>query len=114
MGFTQLDTRWVKTRKPHKCYGCRREWPKGSKMFVWVCVEDNTGYTPQRTRVCVVCYDFMQIHSNDWDNELPDFVWWDEYDDEYIALEEERFIMPIVIAQVRPARSLVRERREGR
>ena len=36
----QLSVKQVTTRKPHKCFGCTREMPKGSKMTVIACVDN--------------------------------------------------------------------------
>ena len=35
-----LSSKWVKTRKPHRCFGCAREFPSSSAMLFEVCVDD--------------------------------------------------------------------------
>jgi hypothetical protein len=50
---------------------------------------------------------------NGWEWELPDPPWWAEFPVEYIACEDQ-YITQVVVSRLRPARSLVRERREGR
>lgn len=33
MSWTCIDSKKVVTRKPHKCWGCCREFPKGSELL---------------------------------------------------------------------------------
>lgn len=49
----------VITRKEHRCFGCYRKFPAGTKLLSWstlnVC--DNTGYFTEY--VCPVCHSLM-------------------------------------------------------
>ncbi|MBE3039691.1 MAG: hypothetical protein IMZ62_12885 [Chloroflexi bacterium] len=46
----------VKTRKPHKCWGCRRQYPAGATLTV--CVQADGG-TILRTYWCPVCQSII-------------------------------------------------------
>ncbi len=35
-----LEEKWVKTRKPHKCFGCQYKFPSGTRMHTSTCVAD--------------------------------------------------------------------------
>lgn len=47
----------VKTRKNHKCFGCRAIIPKGTKLEVITLVEDDI----YRIRTCEVCKEFEKL-----------------------------------------------------
>jgi len=47
-----LEYRLVKTRKPHRCWGCERRLPAGTAMFVIVTVDHGE---IGRTYVCQTC-----------------------------------------------------------
>ena len=49
----------VVTRKPHKCWGCAREFPKGSKMGVLVYAECGEIYS---TYWCDTCRAYWDKH----------------------------------------------------
>jgi len=38
-----LRQKWVKTRKPHQCYGCLREFPSGTQLHYQSVAADGTG-----------------------------------------------------------------------
>jgi hypothetical protein len=35
---------YVKTRKPHKCFGCQETIPAGVRVYHQTCVDDGTAY----------------------------------------------------------------------
>ena len=43
---------WVKTRKPHNCFGCGREFPKGTIMERQVLSTDNNILTIHLCKTC--------------------------------------------------------------
>lgn len=49
--------KYVKTRKPHHCFGCAREFPKGS-ILNREAVED--GGTVFTAYMCPECEDYLQ------------------------------------------------------
>lgn len=51
-----LTWKEVKTRKPHKCFGCAKEYPEKSKM-VYSSYAD--GGTVQSSYLCLVCVEYM-------------------------------------------------------
>ena len=56
--------KYVKTRVPHKCFGCAREFPKGS-ILNREAVED--GGTVFTAYMCSDCEDYL--HSGDYTGE---------------------------------------------
>lgn len=56
--------KYVKTRKPHKCFGCAREFPKGSILKREAVAEDGTVFTAY---MCPDCEDYLQ--SGDYSGE---------------------------------------------
>ena len=59
-----LGRKIVLTRKPHVCFGCGREFPKGTKMERSCVIEDNirTDY------LCMTCVDIS--NGMKWDDEF--------------------------------------------
>lgn len=55
-----LSTKWVKTRKPHRCFGCEREFPAGSEMRFDVCIDDGLF----NCYLCETCTEVMQELGN--------------------------------------------------
>lgn len=51
-----LTDKVVRTRKPHKCWGCLREFPKGTRM--WLNVIDEKPLTAYY--YCMTCDKLMQ------------------------------------------------------
>ena len=51
-----LSQRFVKIRKPHKCWGCTVEFPAGSRMEAVVSVDDVIFCTYW----CQQCHDYVQ------------------------------------------------------
>jgi len=49
----------VKTRKPHKCFGCCRIFPKGTTMEFSVDVDMGSAFN---SYLCNDCLDFMRKH----------------------------------------------------
>ena len=47
----------VKTRKPHRCWGCARPFPAGSELQSTTAVFDNAIAT---TYWCEVCFEYMR------------------------------------------------------
>lgn len=49
--------KYVKTRKPHKCFGCAREFPKGSILNREAVADGGTVFTAY---VCPTCEDYLK------------------------------------------------------
>lgn len=69
MSSVALKHKEVKIRKPHKCFGCRREFGIGTKMIYWTSIYDDhfcSGYS------CKTCDEIMAHESKynykDWDD----------------------------------------------
>lgn len=85
MRWTQIANKSVKTRKPHQCCGCRREFPKGATMWYTVGKwSDANGLIC--TYTCELCSEFakeyMDMHLY-IDEPLPDY--WPEANPEAYA-----------------------------
>lgn len=79
---TVIHHKYVKTRKPHTCFGCAREFPKGSILNREAVENGGSVFTAY---MCPSCEDYIQ-------NELPPF---DEFGfgdlrDSVLELEKER------------------------
>lgn len=48
--------KYVKTRKPHNCFGCAREFPKGSILNREAIADGGTVYT---CYICPDCEDYL-------------------------------------------------------
>lgn len=62
---TTLTCKVVTTRKPHRCFCCRRVFPKGTDMQYWsnVCDGDfGSGYN------CATCEELLQIAYKNFDD----------------------------------------------
>lgn len=59
-----MDIRTVRTRKPHRCFACAREIPKGAQMRVIV-VKDGGDFN--RMYWCAVCQEYWEryMHRDD-------------------------------------------------
>lgn len=47
-----LQDKKVKTRKPHKCYGCERQFPAGTKLQYYFCISYGDAMS---IYICPVC-----------------------------------------------------------
>lgn len=47
-----LRSKEVKTLKPHRCFGCSREFPKGTKMKFEVWVDEGSAYNSYLCKTC--------------------------------------------------------------
>ena len=54
--MTQLTLKTVKIRKPHKCWGCTKEYPVGTKMNYSVAVDQGEF---SYSYWCEECNDFL-------------------------------------------------------
>ena len=76
---TILQNKQVKTRKPHKCYGCQKEFPPQSQMRLITAIGDDK---PQVTYYCQHCDNYsenwtiVQLTLGDW----RFFINWWSYD----------------------------------
>jgi DNA-directed RNA polymerase subunit RPC12/RpoP len=57
---TNISQKKVQTRKPHKCFACGREFPKGTTMVSSTNVFDNRIYT---LYTCETCDTLISKHS---------------------------------------------------
>lgn len=81
------DAKIVTTRKEHKCAGCYRTFPSGTKLLKWdfLDVSDNSGYCTWY--ICPVCDKFSDTHDcADYDGTLyegfaiePDRQEWERF-----------------------------------
>ena len=79
-----LEYRLVKTRKPHRCWGCERRLPAGTAMFVIVTVDHGE---IGRTYVCQTCEAVYREVLSDYNDEPmwgelrqnDPKLWWAEY-----------------------------------
>lgn len=58
-----LEDKKVKTRKPHKCHGCREDFKAGSSMYFQKCLTDDHGFYTVYT--CESC-DSIKKYYDDW------------------------------------------------
>lgn len=72
---TVLMNKQVKTRKPHKCYGCQREFPPQSQMRLRTAIGDDK---PQVTYYCQHCDNHSKDWTiDDWESTMPgDIGYW--------------------------------------
>lgn len=54
----------VKTRKPHRCWGCCKTLPKGTLMHKETRFEDGS---PNHFYTCQPCEDWIKTNTQDWD-----------------------------------------------
>lgn len=82
-----LRSKQVKIRKPHDCWGCDQEYPKGTSMMCLVGVDDKI-YT---IYWCDVCLAFMDKYLDRFEQEegimFGELRW--GYDDVYTRFKEE-------------------------
>lgn len=79
-----LTQKFVKTRKPHTCFGCGRRYPAGSTME-FAAIAD--GGTVNNSYLCITCVDIVdQISSESGYFEYG----FGELRDDAISLESER------------------------
>ena len=50
-----LSSKWVKTRKPHKCFGCLRDFDKGTRLLRESWTDCGSAYT---SYLCSDCNDY--------------------------------------------------------
>lgn len=48
------------TKKPHKCFGCEREFPKGTEMKHQVWADDGSAYN---SYLCETCCELVSDHA---------------------------------------------------
>lgn len=85
MNWTTLEhAHAVKVRKPHRCYGCKRVWPAGSKMLTWTGIYDGP---PNRTYFCEVCMAYTARYPGAYGDEVPLFGYPNEDPDGYAEVE---------------------------
>ena len=59
---TLLSDKWVKTRKQHRCFGCAKEYPKGSCMLRVSLADDETVWSYY---ICKVCQEYVARYAID-------------------------------------------------
>lgn len=68
--YDYLRTKFVKTRKDHSCWGCKRSIPKGTNMFLAVYKYDRK---LENAYWCMVCFHILQrlaiLESDSWFSE---------------------------------------------
>lgn len=69
-----LKDKFVKTRKPHRCFGCLREMRPGSTMKYFAAVDAGEFLS---VYFCAVCDEYMSIRFNDGFAGWYDFGWYD-------------------------------------
>lgn len=72
-----IRSKWVITRKAHKCFGCGRAFPKKSRMMTWTYVEDGIS----TDHICETCeHVYMKHISPDeiYSCEIVDYENWEE------------------------------------
>ena len=52
-----LRSRWVKCSAPHRCWGCLREFGKGSRMFASSIADDGN---VSNSWICLDCMEAME------------------------------------------------------
>lgn len=72
---TILQNKQVKTRKPHKCYGCQKEFPPQSQMRLITAIGDDK---PQVAYYCQHCDNYSKNWTiDDWESTMPgDIGYW--------------------------------------
>lgn len=66
---TVLTNKQVATRKPHKCYGCQKEFPPQSQMRVLITANDGS---VNSTYYCQHCDNHSKDWTiDDWESTLP-------------------------------------------
>lgn len=59
-----ISHKYVKTRKPHNCFGCARKFPKGSILKREAVADGGVVFTAY---MCPDCEDYL--HSKDYDGD---------------------------------------------
>lgn len=74
---TVLKSKTVKTRKPHRCEGCLKEFPPGTEMTVATVVPDDGGIVSEYW--CSHCERHSRDYDHsDWDSFRPgDVGFWE-------------------------------------
>jgi hypothetical protein len=76
-----LQSKWVKIRKPHNCFGCCQNYSAGSKMHYWVGVIDEEFNYTYTCQICNIIIEnnpsefddgFLQGQISDFCNEYPE------------------------------------------
>jgi len=80
---TRLFEKWVKTRKPHNCYGCANEYPKGTYMYR---ISQLDGETVWGCYLCEVCQEYEARYVDCYDY----YGYGDLYKEDPISWEELR------------------------
>ena len=62
---TLISEKWVKTRKPHKCFGCAKEYPKGSYMSRSSVTDCGTVW---ESYLCEVCQEYAAQNIDRYDS----------------------------------------------
>jgi|SRR5690606_1829239 len=74
MSAVTLKKKEVKIRKPHKCFGCRRVFEKGTIMIYCTSIYDDHFCSVYS---CKTCDEIISHESNynpkDWDDGFPEY-----------------------------------------
>lgn len=54
-----IQSKTVKTRKPHTCFGCAREFPKGTNMQREAVKDCGSVFTAY---MCSSCYEYIDLY----------------------------------------------------
>ena len=70
----------VKTRKPHYCWGCNREFPAGTSLMASTCTDDGAIFTVYWCDVCEEVWDTGDYRYYDEINEggMREDEYWEE------------------------------------
>ena len=93
----------VKIRKPHRCDGCSRSWPVGTRMVTWTGKWDGDPHV-DRVYLCLVCDRFWKDGNNpdgEFDGLLPDL------NPRAYNLAESKMALYVIAAGVEPFASLI-------
>ena len=60
-----LKAKIIKTRKPHKCWGCAREFPSGSTLEVNECVDNGDFHRAYWCETCRTVIDEWSYPENE-------------------------------------------------
>ena len=73
----ELSNSLVKTRKPHQCFGCLREMPKGTRMDRSAYAHDGSVYS---VYICIPCFRILAKYRgvvSDSDGTISEGIIWD-------------------------------------
>ena len=61
----QLTNKQVKTRKPHNCWGCAREYPAGTEMQLVESVDQGEFYRAYWCKECLSLFAYIPTYMDD-------------------------------------------------